>query len=98
MLIGYRQLGSQRWSPIPVTTWTEVTASILMAFIFAESAYIVGVSRAGPIRASLYSYLIPVFGVLSAKFLLGASISTASLAGGLVIIAALIIGRTRSPV
>jgi drug/metabolite transporter (DMT)-like permease len=96
VLIGYHQLGSQGWSHIPLTTWSEVIASILLAFIFAESVYIVGVSRAGPIRGALYSYLIPVFGVLSARLLLGVSLSAASLVGGLVIIAALAIGRTRS--
>jgi drug/metabolite transporter (DMT)-like permease len=93
--IGFHQLQSQHWTHIPVATWPEIIASILLAFIFAESAYIVGVTRAGPVRAALYSYLIPVFGVASAWLLLDARLSAVSLAGGVVIIAALVIGRVR---
>ena len=91
--IGYRQLAMQHWGGIPGSTWLELAGSVLVALIFGDTVYVLSVKRAGPVRAAMYSYLEPVFGVLSASFLLAARLSAFALAGGAIIIIALILGH-----
>jgi drug/metabolite transporter (DMT)-like permease len=95
-VIGYRQLAAQQWARIPPSTWLELIGSIGLALIFGDSVYVLGIKRAGPVRAAMYSYLEPLFGVLSASILLAARLPPLALVGGLVILAALILGRGRS--
>jgi drug/metabolite transporter (DMT)-like permease len=44
-----------------------------------------GISRLGAIRASAFAYLVPIFGVASSAALLGEQITTATVAGGVLV-------------
>jgi drug/metabolite transporter (DMT)-like permease len=94
-IFGYRQIASQQWAQIPPSTWLEIAGSIVIAFIVGDSVYVIGVKHAGPVRAAMYSYLEPVFGVVSATILLAARLPALALAGGAVILIALICGQGR---
>jgi drug/metabolite transporter (DMT)-like permease len=94
-IFGYRQLAHQQWAQIPPSTWLEIVGSIVVAFIVGDSVYVIGVKQAGPVRAAMYSYLEPVFGVVSATILLAARLPALALAGGAVILVALIFGHGR---
>jgi drug/metabolite transporter (DMT)-like permease len=94
-IVGYRQIADQQWAQIPLSTWLEVAGSIGLAFIFGDSVYVIGVRLAGPVRAAMYSYLEPVFGVVSAAILLAARLPALALAGGAVILLALVLGQGR---
>jgi drug/metabolite transporter (DMT)-like permease len=95
-IFGYRQIASQQWAQIPPSTWLEIVGSVVIAFILGDGVYVIGVKRAGPVRAAMYSYLEPVFGVVSASILLAARLRPLALAGGAVILIGLICGQGRS--
>jgi drug/metabolite transporter (DMT)-like permease len=99
-ILGYRQIAHQQWTVIPPLTWLEVACSVGLAFIFGDSVYVIAVKKAGPVRAAMYSFLEPVFGVVSATILLAARLPSLALAGGAVILIALVLGQggLRQPV
>jgi drug/metabolite transporter (DMT)-like permease len=61
------------------------------------SLYLAGVERAGPVRAGLLSTLEPVFGGAAAFLVLGEALTPLQVAGGGVVIAALVLLATRRP-
>jgi drug/metabolite transporter (DMT)-like permease len=85
--------------------WDGVTPGIVACYLFTAIVagalgylfWYAGIARLGIARAVIYSYLIPVFALLSAVLFLGEHISTVQLAGAAVVICGLVLTRI-SPV
>lgn len=90
-------IGEIRWDGI---TWGIVACYLFTAIMAGALGYLfwyAGIARLGVARAVIYSYLIPVFALLSAVLFLGEHVSGVQLAGAAVVIAGLVLTRI-SPV
>jgi drug/metabolite transporter (DMT)-like permease len=95
VFVGFGQLTTQHWASVPAPTWAEFGASVIMSTVAANALYIAGVKRLGPVRATMYTNLEPVFGVIAAWILLAVRLSPIELGGGLLIILSLIVEPSR---
>jgi drug/metabolite transporter (DMT)-like permease len=92
---GFGQLTTQHWARVPASTWAEFAGSVAMSTVAANALYIAGVKRLGPVRATMYTNLEPVFGVIAAGIILAVRLSLIELGGGLLIILSLIVEPSR---
>jgi drug/metabolite transporter (DMT)-like permease len=100
------------WIPLAITSTSQVAsqsfhfgALVWIAFGFAvigplfltNLLWFTAISRVGPSRASLFSNLQPLFGVAFALLLLGEHLTAWELAGGAIIVGAVLVERVRRP-
>ncbi len=81
--------------------WLTVAAIVMVATVIPVVAFLAGLERVGPTNAAMLSTLEPVVTVLLGASLLGESLSPTGLAGGaLILVAVILLTRTemRSPV
>ncbi|HMW28957.1 DMT family transporter [Plasticicumulans sp.] len=71
--------------------WLAVTGIALVSTVFAMTAFLEGLSRVGSTTAAMASTFEPVVTVASAAWLLGETVSPARLAGGGLILAAVVL-------
>jgi drug/metabolite transporter (DMT)-like permease len=66
-------------------TWTTVAAALYLAVLCSVYAYFIwytGVDRIGAVRTSVFSYLNPVFAIITGICLMGETVTVYILAGG----------------
>jgi drug/metabolite transporter (DMT)-like permease len=78
---------------LPVTAggWLGVVAVAVVGTVMAIAFFLAGLERLGPVRSSIYSTLEPAFTLLLAAALLGEQVTPARLAGGALILAAVLL-------
>jgi drug/metabolite transporter (DMT)-like permease len=79
-----------QWPQTP-TGWLAVVAIALLSTVAAVTLYFAGLQRIGPMRASTLSTLEPLVTVTSAALVLGETIAPVQMAGGALILAAVVI-------
>jgi drug/metabolite transporter (DMT)-like permease len=77
--------------PRSATGWTAVLGLALINSVLALLFFFEGLKRVGPVRASVYSTVEPVFALVLAALLLGEPITLIRVAGGVLILGAVII-------
>lgn len=78
--------------------WLAVLAIAVVGTVVAIAFFLAGLARLGPVRASTYSTLEPVFTVALAAILLGEQVTALRALGGALILAAvLILARAGAP-
>ncbi|WP_341703549.1 DMT family transporter [Ferrovibrio sp.] len=105
MLFGALLLSPALFFGIGDIRWEAVTPAIVACYAFTAIIagalgylfWYAGIARLGVSRAVIYSYLIPVFALLSAVSFLGEHVSPVQFGGAIVVIAGLVLTRI-SPV
>jgi drug/metabolite transporter (DMT)-like permease len=77
--------------PSTAAGWGAVLAIAVVCTVLAVALFLAGLERVGPVRASLYSTVEPVFTVALAALLLGESVGAARLLGGALILGAVLL-------
>ena len=75
---------------INTITWPTITAALYLALLCSVYAYYIwytGVEKIGAVRTAVFSYLNPLFAIVTGVLLLGESFSVYTFVGGLMIIA-----------
>jgi drug/metabolite transporter (DMT)-like permease len=83
------------WAAVPGEAWLGLLYAALLSVSLTNILYFTAIRRVGASRAALYTYLEPFLGVLFATLLLRESAAPLQLAGGLVVIAAILVARPR---
>lgn len=91
MLIGSDDIA---WPAITATHWAAFLFTAILAGALGYLLWYEGIARLGVARSVIYSYLIPVFALVSAVAFLGEEVSLVQLFGAAVVIAGLIITRS----
>jgi drug/metabolite transporter (DMT)-like permease len=99
----YGAVALVRGVSLPVTAggWAGVAGVAVIGTVLAIGFFLAGLERIGPVRASIYSTLEPAFTVLLAVLLLGEGVGPLRLAGGAMILAAVVLlarGEARAEV
>jgi len=68
--------------PATASGWVAVLAIVLVCTVAAVALFLAGLARIGPVRASIYSTVEPVFTVFLATVVLGERLTLARVAGG----------------
>jgi drug/metabolite transporter (DMT)-like permease len=89
--------GSTSPLDVPDGTWPALLGLGLLATAVAIGAFYAGVRRVGGARASLISTVEPVYTVALAMILFGEQLTTLQLAGGALVIGAVILAETGRP-
>lgn len=97
-------------APVPLTaeiagvTWRTVASALFLALLCSVYAYYVwylGVERLGAVRTAAFSYFNPLFAAVVGVLLMGETLSTYVVGGGLIVIAGVYLtnraGRTGGP-
>ena len=79
-----------RWPATP-TGWGAVAGVALVSTVMAILFFFEGLERVGPVRASVYSTVEPVFTLVLAALMLGERVTLLRLAGGGLILAAVVL-------
>jgi drug/metabolite transporter (DMT)-like permease len=88
------ELARTNWGAVSGLAWLCLGFTAL-TFAPASMLWFVGVSRVGAARASVFLNLQPFFGAISALLLLSEHILTLQWAGGIVIVAGVVLSRVR---
>ncbi len=83
-------IGGPQW-PQSATGWLTIVAIALVSTVLAITLFFAGLERIGPTRASTLSTFEPVVTVTLAAIVLGETIAPVQLAGGVLILAAVIV-------
>jgi drug/metabolite transporter (DMT)-like permease len=79
-----------RW-PGTASGWLAVLAIAILGTAMAIAFFLEGLERLGPVRASVYSTLEPVFTLVLASWFLGERTTPLGLAGGALILGAVVV-------
>lgn len=91
MLIG---LDDVAWPAVGAGHWGAFLFTAILAGALGYLLWYEGIARLGVARSVIYSYLIPVFALVSATVFLGEQVSLVQLLGAAVVIAGLILTRS----
>jgi drug/metabolite transporter (DMT)-like permease len=91
MLIG---LGDVAWPSIGTGHWAAFLYTAILAGALGYLLWYEGIARLGVARSVIYSYLIPVFALVSAIVFLGEQVSAVQLLGAAVVITGLVLTRS----
>lgn len=97
VLVGLPSLAVQRWEGIGGEPWLALLYATFFSVVLTNLLYFTAIHRVGAARAALFIYLEPFLGVLFAVVLLGETVTAVQLLGGVVVIGAILLGRTRRP-
>ena len=75
--------------------WLCFAFAVIGPLFLTNILWFTAISRVGPSRASLFANMQPLFGVLFALLLLGEHLTRWEIAGGLAILRALVVERSR---
>lgn len=92
------ELVSQDWAHVPLDAWLALVYAAILSVTVTNILYFTAIAQVGASRAAIYAYLEPFLGVLFAALLLSERITTLQLAGGVVIVLAVVAGRLRPSV
>lgn len=84
---------AMQWSTLETGHWAGFFYTAILAGALGYLFWYEGIRQLGVARSVVYSYLIPVFAMLSAVAFLGEHISLAQLVGAAVVIAGLVLTR-----
>jgi drug/metabolite transporter (DMT)-like permease len=89
----YAALAGLRGVRLPVTAagWGAVVAIAVVCTVLAIGFFLAGLERVGAVRASVYSAVEPAFTVLLATVVLGEELTAARVAGGALILGAVLL-------
>ncbi len=89
----YGAVACARGVRLPATPagWGAVAAIALVCTVLAVGLFLAGLERIGPVRASVYSTVEPAFTLLLASIFLGEPLTTSRLAGGALIVGAVLL-------
>jgi drug/metabolite transporter (DMT)-like permease len=96
-LIPLALLEMLQWVPITLTAGLNLAYLALFCSALSNFLYVYALSRLGPIAVSPYVNLIPVVGVLGGVVLLGEAIAWSQVAGGIVILAGVLLVNRKQP-
>ncbi|MDR7482071.1 MAG: DMT family transporter [Armatimonadota bacterium] len=96
LLAGAPELARQSWALSPAA-WSALLYAALGAGTLGYLCWYEGIRRLGPTRATAYSYLMPVVGVVAAVLGLRESFGLQQLAGAVVILAGVALARWPAP-
>ncbi len=91
---GFHQTASQSFH-FSTLVWISFGYAVIGPLFLTNILWFTAISRVGPSRASLFSNVQPVFGVLFALLLLGEHLTRWEIVGGVAIIAAVLAERSR---
>ena len=95
-LTGIPQTASQTFH-FGTLMWVCFGFAVIGPLFLTNILWFTAISRVGPSRASLFSNMQPAFGVLFAIVLLGEHLTRWEIVGGVAIIAAVLVERSRRP-
>jgi drug/metabolite transporter (DMT)-like permease len=93
---GFRQTANQSFH-FGTLVWIGFAFAIVGPLFLTNILWFTAISRVGPSRASLFSNLQPAFGVVFALVLLGEHLTSWEVIGGALILAAVVLERSRRP-
>ena len=96
-LIPFCLLEYRQWVPITLPAGLSLAYLAVFCSALSNFLYVYALSRLGPISVSPYVNLIPVVGVLGGVALLGESIVWSQVAGGVVILAGVLLVNRQQP-
>ena len=96
-LAGLRQTTSQTFQ-FGTLMWVCLAFAVVGPLFLTNILWFTAISRVGPSRASLFSNMQPLFGVLFALLLLNEHLTRWELVGGAAILGAVLVERSRRPV
>jgi drug/metabolite transporter (DMT)-like permease len=94
--VGLRQTATQG-ADFGWRVWLGFAFAVVGPLFLTNILWFTSISRVGPSRAALYSNMQPAFGVVFALLLLGEHLTRWEVAGGILIISAVLLERTRRP-
>jgi EamA-like transporter family len=92
--IALPSLASQGFRRVGVAGWGSLAYAVILTGVVTNLLYFTGIGRVGPSRAAVFAYLQSFLGVLFAVGLLGERAVPIQIAGGLVVIASVILSRS----
>jgi drug/metabolite transporter (DMT)-like permease len=96
-IVGISQTTSQTFD-FGALMWICLAFAVIGPLFLTNILWFTAIGRVGPSRASLFSNMQPLFGVLFALVLLGEHLTRWELLGGALILAAVLVERSRRPV
>ncbi|HET7128447.1 MAG TPA: DMT family transporter, partial [Gaiellaceae bacterium] len=95
-VVGVHQTTSQSFH-FGTLVWFGFAFAVIGPLFLTNILWFTAISRVGPSRASLFSNLQPAFGVVFALVLLSEHLSRWEVVGGALILAAVVVERSRRP-
>jgi drug/metabolite transporter (DMT)-like permease len=95
--VGIPQTASQSFH-FGTLMWICFAFAVVGPLFLTNILWFTAISRVGPSRASLFSNMQPLFGVVFALVLLGEHLSAWEVVGGVLILSAVLLERSRRPV
>jgi drug/metabolite transporter (DMT)-like permease len=92
---GIPQLGSEDWADISKLAWAAFAYGLLLSFLLTNILWFKALDRVGPNRAALYANLQPFLGAAFAVLVLGETMGSLQILGGIVIAAAIVLAKPR---
>ena len=92
---GAWQLAGQDWGAPSALAWAAVGVSAVVSLVGGNGIWFWAQKRVGPGRTGLYANLQPVFGVVFAVILLGETLASLEIVGGLVVGVGIVLARSR---
>jgi len=93
VLIALPEMAATDWGALGFRTWSELLYTAIFSAALGFVWWYEGIRHLGPVRAMLYSYLIPVFGVAASAALLGDVMSGVQLLGAALALAGVALAR-----
>lgn len=89
----YLAIAGVRGVQLPVTAagWAAVLAIAIICTVMAIGLFFAGLERVGPVRASVYSTIEPVFTIALAAVVLGEAVTELRVLGGVLILGAVLL-------
>ncbi len=92
--IGLMEVRGAGLALVPATAWTGFAFTIVIPGAIGYVWWYEGIRALGVARVMIYSYLVPVFAVITAVLFLGEHFSTAEFVGAVIVFAGVQIART----
>ncbi len=94
LLISIPAMLTEDWAAVRTSSYVELGFSLVFALAVAYSLWFYGVRKLGSTRTSIYSNLVPFFGVASAWLFLGEPLTASQILGGGLIVAGTLLTRS----
>jgi drug/metabolite transporter (DMT)-like permease len=92
---GLPSLLAQDYGAITPAGWASLGYGIAVSAVATNLLYFTAIARIGPSRTTIYQYLQTFLGVVFAVILLREDVTIAQVAGGVVVVVGIILGRRR---
>ena len=89
-------LGGQDFGRVSLAGWGSLGYAVVLTGVVTNLLYFTAIDRVGPSRAAVFGYLQSFLGVLFAVALLGERVEPIQIAGGLVVIASVVLSRAHA--